>query len=311
MNVQSLLPFLKIFFDATSRFSGSKYVTSNAYVHEIFGIGNVIDGFTMHPDKSIMEMAKKMKLKYKKYWGDVTKLNQFMFIGVVLDPRHKWKYIQWVVKENFEKYSANRFIFNLDYNVCALFDFYQYSMPQKEKDVEVSSTYSPSDPNSAWGDDMVMDIEVIMTKKFKMAMGSSDTTSKKTKLDKYLGEEREPMDTKFRHIVVVEIQQCIYPILSKMARDILAIPISTVASESAFSTGGRVLDSFRTSLTPRMVEALICAQDWLRSSRKPIVMDDILLEIEKLEENGLKELTLEQPIIIIDESVDESDITEE
>lgn len=133
---------------------------------------------------------------------------------------------------------------------------------------------------------MVMDIEVIMTKKFEMAMGSSDITSKKTELDKYLGEEREPMDTNFDILLWWKIQQCRYPILSKMARDILTIPVSTVASESAFSTGGRVLDSFRTSLTPRMVEALVCAQDWLRSSRKPIVIDDILLEIEKLEENG-------------------------
>ncbi|CAN1331500.1 hypothetical protein LINPERPRIM_LOCUS35353 [Linum perenne] len=32
-----------------------------------------------------------------------------------------------------------------------------------------------------------------------------------------------------------------------MARDVLAVPISSVASESAFSTGGRVLSNFRSS----------------------------------------------------------------
>lgn len=33
-----------------------------------------------------------------------------------------------------------------------------------------------------------------------------------------------------------------YYVLSRMARDILVIPVSTVFSESAFSTCGRVLD---------------------------------------------------------------------
>lgn len=54
-----------------------------------------------------------------------------------------------------------------------------------------------------------------------------------------------------------------YPTLARMARDILAIPISTVASESAFSTGGRVLDAYRISLKPSNVEAIICLRDWV------------------------------------------------
>jgi hypothetical protein len=68
-----------------------------------------------------------------------------------------------------------------------------------------------------------------------------------------------------------------------LARDVLAIPISTVASESAFSTGGRVLDDFRTSLTPFMVEAIICTQDWLRRST-PINIQENTEELAKLEE---------------------------
>jgi hypothetical protein len=54
-----------------------------------------------------------------------------------------------------------------------------------------------------------------------------------------------------------------FPILSSMARDFLAIPLSTVASESAFSCGGRILGDTRSSLTPNMLQALVCAKDWL------------------------------------------------
>ncbi|CAN1268534.1 Putative AC9 transposase [Linum perenne] len=57
-----------------------------------------------------------------------------------------------------------------------------------------------------------------------------------------------------------------------MVRDVLAIPISSVAFESAFSTGGRVLSNFRSSLTPAIVEALIRAEDWLRSA-SPYIFD--------------------------------------
>ncbi|ONM63137.1 Pleiotropic drug resistance ABC transporter family protein [Zea mays] len=48
-----------------------------------------------------------------------------------------------------------------------------------------------------------------------------------------------------------------------MARDFLAIPVSTVSSESAFSAAGRVLGKNRTSLSPETLEALVCAKDWL------------------------------------------------
>ena len=55
-----------------------------------------------------------------------------------------------------------------------------------------------------------------------------------------------------------------YKMLSKMAADILAISISTVASESTFSAGGRVIDEFRSKLNEESVEALSCGGDWFR-----------------------------------------------
>ncbi|OMO80091.1 hypothetical protein COLO4_24256 [Corchorus olitorius] len=56
-----------------------------------------------------------------------------------------------------------------------------------------------------------------------------------------------------------------FRILSQMARDILAIPITTVASEAAFSAGSRVIDTYRASLAPETVQALLCGGDWCRN----------------------------------------------
>ena len=53
---------------------------------------------------------------------------------------------------------------------------------------------------------------------------------------------------------------------------------------TAFSTGGRILDDFRTSLTAKMAEALTCAQDWLRISRTPLAIEKILLALKEMEE---------------------------
>ena len=71
--------------------------------------------------------------------------------------------------------------------------------------------------------------------------------------------------------------------LSKLARDVLDVPVSTVASESAFSTGGRILDPFWSSLSPLMVQNLVCAQDWLQAL-VPISFRKSKDEVEALED---------------------------
>jgi hypothetical protein len=98
---------------------------------------------------------------------------------------------------------------------------------------------------------------------YKKHLKRKESTVKKNELEKYLDEERAD-DVNFDILVWWKQNSCRYPVLSTMVRDVLASPVSTVASESAFSTGGRVLDTYRSSLNPQMVEALICGQNWLK-----------------------------------------------
>ncbi|KAL0294926.1 UNVERIFIED_CONTAM: Zinc finger BED domain-containing protein RICESLEEPER 2 [Sesamum radiatum] len=122
--------------------------------------------------------------------------------------------------------------------------------------------------------------------KFKTG-GKSDVV--KSELDKYLGEDLEVFQKEFDILNWWKVNSHRFPILSKIASDILAVPVSTVALESAFSTGGRVLDAFRSSLSPKIVQALICAQDWLRMDSKPINVEEDLSEIETIERGGVVE----------------------
>ena len=64
------------------------------------------------------------------------------------------------------------------------------------------------------------------------------------------------------------LQSTNFPVLSRLARDILTIPVSTVSSESAFSTAGRIIEDRRTSLTPEMVEVLTCLKDWEHADKR-------------------------------------------
>jgi hAT family C-terminal dimerisation region len=62
-----------------------------------------------------------------------------------------------------------------------------------------------------------------------------------------------------------------FSILSKLACDVLCIPITTVASESAFSVRGHVLDDYQNSLTKDMVEILVCEGDWIKAASKTTI----------------------------------------
>jgi len=93
----------------------------------------------------------------------------------------------------------------------------------------------------------------------------------KSELDRYLEDELVPLTKE--HFNVLDwwkVAGARYPTLRMLARDIFAISVSTVASESAFSTSGRVLSDHRCSLTPEMLEALMCSQDWIRNKYKGV-----------------------------------------
>ncbi|CAL2258051.1 unnamed protein product [Prunus armeniaca] len=71
---------------------------------------------------------------------------------------------------------------------------------------------------------------------------------------------------------------------SANSESVVANQVTSVASESAFSTTGRVLDPFRSSLTPNIMKALVCTQDWLRYSKQERgSVEEQLEELEEIE----------------------------
>ena len=82
-------------------------------------------------------------------------------------------------------------------------------------------------------------------------------------LEHYLEDDLMPRTLEFNILAWWKSNGPKYPTLQCITRDILAIPLSTVASKSAFSTSDRLLSPHHNKLHAKAVEALMCAQNWL------------------------------------------------
>jgi hypothetical protein len=97
--------------------------------------------------------------------------------------------------------------------------------------------------------------------RYSKLMTSNSDVQHKSELDRYLMEEIEKPNENFNILNWWKVNSTKFPVLAHIARIVLVIPITTVASKSAFSTRERVLDPFRSSLVPITVEALVCTQN--------------------------------------------------
>lgn len=272
-DVKAFIKFLNIFYQSTLKFSGSSYVTSNLFFHEFFNVRSSIIKYSYSDDLILIDMAERMKLKFDKYWENIEKpenLNMLLFTAIVLDPRYKMRYVNFILSKSYGpllgKLKSDKVRGVLD----RLYNHYNDSL------AETSTGNVGGDAN------MMGEVDILQSQ-WEKHLEEEENIEKKSELDRYLVDNVEkPKD--FNILAWWKASSGRYPIVSKIARDVLSIPVSTVASESAFSTGGRILDSYRSSLSPKTVEALICTQQWIRSPSKDWKVQDYLEEVQKIEQ---------------------------
>jgi hypothetical protein len=105
-----------------------------------------------------------------------------------------------------------------------------------------------------------------------------------SELSRYLDEKLEKRDKDFDILNYWKVNSNKYPALSLLAKDVLAVPASTVPSESAFSIGGRIIDPLRCSLSTSTVEALICTQSWLHTSHSKVSVREAAEDVQTYED---------------------------
>lgn len=260
---ESLCNCLEKFNDATLLFSGCLYPTANLFWWKFCEIKLALREWCASADVSIASMAVAMQLKYDKYWD---KSNLALAVACFLDPRYKQKlvifFLQKIYPDKYEE-EFKRVLAAID----KFFRAYKSCVARSSKPTAAgSSENSQPHGNTSLGHNEI--------EKFLYDDAAANKEDDINELDVYMKEKPirwvDPTGegVEFDILAWWKSNQMTFPILSTLARDVMAVQISTVASESAFSAGGRVVGPFRSSLDPEMIEALVCTKDWIRASRK-------------------------------------------
>ncbi|KAH7672190.1 Tam3-transposase (Ac family) protein [Dioscorea alata] len=265
---KKIAEFLEVFHDVTHIFSRTLYPTTNLFLPEIWKVKEVLDIHAESSDYFMQRMALLMRGKFDKYWGDC---NMLMAVSAVLDPRYKMVLINFCFHRIYSNSESERNILKVKQTLWEIYEMYateqaSHSTSNSTHEVTNISMASSSNTCGSYG------------KKYK-SKGRSEfgefikqkntLQPMKNELEIYLQEDvvrfGVETDTKIDVLDWWKVNVVKFPILSKMAHDILSVPVTTVASESAFSAGGRVLDKYRSTLAPKTVDALVCTSDWLKA----------------------------------------------
>ena len=191
----------------------------------------------------------------------------------MLDPRYKLKYLKVKYTEHYGEELAENLVKKVIDALNEMIDDYRNLNEDESKEDDFSSTVLKKNDDFFDGSDTYVD-------DFFVELEKEQEVAALEELDRYLEDKLEKNRIDFDLLNLWKVNEVRYPSLANVARDVFAIQASTVASESTFSTGGRTLDKFRSSLTPITAEVLICLQDWLRSSNKLIEIEELVQDLD-------------------------------
>uniref|UniRef100_A0A1J3HQQ2 Zinc finger BED domain-containing protein DAYSLEEPER n=2 Tax=Noccaea caerulescens TaxID=107243 RepID=A0A1J3HQQ2_NOCCA len=241
-HVEALCTFLKPLFEAASTLQSTENPSAVTFFHEVWKTQSDLSRAIGGDEPYVAGIAKIMKEKVDKYWRDCSLV---LAMAVVMDPRFKMKLVEFSFSKIFGE-DAGKNVKTVDDGIHELFTEYMAvpSPPQSEKSEKA---------------DGLSDFDTYIM----------ETTGKdlKSELDQYLDETLLPRVQEFDVLDWWKQNKLKFPTLSKMARDILSVPVSAAAFvDHVFDVEPREMDEYKTSLRPETVEALICAREWLLES---------------------------------------------
>ncbi|XP_021831500.1 zinc finger BED domain-containing protein RICESLEEPER 1-like [Prunus avium] len=236
-NVVVFVKFLKCFYDFTLRCSATLHATAHTIFHDLFAIDCELAKMSVVGNPLLSNMAQNMKLKYDKYWGSLDSVNQFLLIVVVLDPRYKLDNLSMHIADLYvenDAYVAEKTVGVKDF-LFKLYGLYEAGFVSNPTQSCSSSTTSSSIGSSIVTDSSNSssfggDRKKAMNEKWKRRQEDKDAVVLSHEIDRYLPDAAKQDIKHFDILNWWRVNASKYPDLAAIARDVLAIPVSTVAS---------------------------------------------------------------------------------
>ncbi|CAG8722712.1 8247_t:CDS:2, partial [Racocetra persica] len=214
--------------DGLKQMSASSYITLNYAIIIIFKIKLHLQKMRSSSSTFICEFANSMQKKFNKYWEDT---NILYAIACILDPSYKLEWFRYYYeqKEKLSQEETEKIVINLQTRITSTSPDLDYQSDE--------------------------DYRQYASKRSRM------NTNNLYEIQQYLNEPT--ISKKIKPLYWWKSNYNRFPNLSKMAKDFLAIPATSVPSEQIFSLAGRIIDDCRINLESNTVEALICQRNWL------------------------------------------------
>ncbi|XP_039789630.1 zinc finger BED domain-containing protein RICESLEEPER 1-like isoform X2 [Panicum virgatum] len=286
-HIQCVADCLKVFYEVTKRVSGTKYPTLSLYFNDFCGIYLLLREWQFNVDTFVASMAVPMVDKFEKYWDIANKLLE---IAIILDSRYKMKSIEYYYKLLYDPFVADLRIESARKSFLELFNEYASQPSQASSDGNSSRNLEAAIPSSTQSSSSLFAIRLGLE---NFIYESNSSHHSKSELEIYLEDPSSPGigNCSFDILAWWRVNGPKYPIISRMARDVLSVPLSTVAFESIFSSAKRILDDYRCNLLPETIEAIMCSHDWLKG-RIPGVLKVTYLLLNQLYQQKVKKIKM-------------------
>ncbi|KAM0864305.1 hypothetical protein ACQ4PT_044011 [Festuca glaucescens] len=254
--VEAACNYLRLLYDSAHSIMAAGNPTSNIFFHEAWKLQLELANASGHEDPVFSIIAKDMHERFDKYWKDC---NLVLSVAVVMDPRFKMKLVEFSYSKIYGVEAA-KYVKVVNDSVHELFkDYVAQPLPEQGATNHAAANGNNTHANQPSTGDGLLDFDMYLSE-------IATSQPSKSELEQYLDESLTPRIQEFDILNWWKLNTLKFPTLSRMACDILAIPMSMATNGSSIfsaGTGTRMLDDYRSSLRPEIVEALVCAKDWL------------------------------------------------